>query len=215
MAEMDTIAPTEYTEDRKQRLLVKNIRQSSDRVAYLAQHCRDNNFSYDKTTSYLARNAIIHDQDTANAPKRVMTVKNSTEESDWLTIDATTLLFTEATRESSLFTAYQSFNNRPIRQSMRIQDDIWHALEPSIKEKVNAIHAKVRADRGAKARPADGGKAAAGGGIPAQCPNMTKDTPTVANLAETTKTAPAHTVVSLQNLNSVFFDDDGDDYEMK
>ena len=87
---------------------------------------------------------------------------------------------------------------------MRILDDIsWHALETSIKEKVNAIHAKVRADRGAKARPADGGKAAAGGGIPAQCPNMTKDTPTVANLAETTKTTPAHKVVSLQNLNSV------------
>ena len=110
-AEMETIAPTKFTDDRKQCLLVKNIRRSSDRVAYLAQHRTDNNFSYDKAASYLAKNAIIHDQDTANAPKRVMTVKNSTEEeSEWLTMDATTLLFAEATRESSLFTAYQSFN---------------------------------------------------------------------------------------------------------
>ena len=127
-----------------------------------------------------------------------MTVKNSTEEeSEWLTMDATALLFAEATREPSLFTAYQSFNNRPIRQSMRIPDDIWHALEPAIKEKVNTIRAKVRADREAKANPAEGGKAAAGGGgIPAQYPNMSKE-PTVANLAESTKTTPAQTVVRI------------------
>ena len=88
-------------------------------------------------------------------------------------IDATTLLFAEANRESSLFTAYQSFNNRPIRQSMRIPDDIWHALEPAIKEKVNTIRAKVRAEREAKAGPAEG-RAATGGGIPAQYPKMAK-----------------------------------------
>ena len=35
----------------------------------------------------------------------------------------------------------------------------------------------------------------------------------MANLAETTKTTPAHTAVSLQNLNSVFFDDGDDDYD--
>ena len=153
---------------------MKNIRRSSDRVAYLAQHCTDNNLSYDEAASYLARNAIIHDQETANKPKRVMAVTNSKEDSDsWLDIDATTLLFAEATRESSLFTAYQSFNNRPIRQSMRIPDDIWHALEPAIKEKVNTIRAKVRAEREAKAGPAEG-RAATGGGIPAQYPKMAK-----------------------------------------
>ena len=42
---------------------------------------------------------------------------------------------------------------------------------------------------------------------------MTKETPTVADLAETTKTTPGHTAVSLQNLNSVFFDDNDDDYD--
>ena len=84
------------------------------------------------TSVWLAvwQNALMLDQDFA-------------EEEDtapgWLTIEDTTTLFTQAVNETSIFVTYQSFNNRTIRQSMRISDDIWQALEPAIKDEMNAI----------------------------------------------------------------------------
>jgi hypothetical protein len=49
-----------------------------------------------------------------------------------------------------MFQAYQSFNNKTIRTSLRIPDGVWHALEPALKEQINAIRTRVREEREAK-----------------------------------------------------------------
>jgi hypothetical protein len=152
MAELNDIAPKEYTDDRKQRLLLKNVRRAPG-MAHLTFHCEVQNLSYDMSADFLLEKALIleHDIATHDAPKRIMkTVSESVEEPGWLTIDAITQLFGEVARESSLFTAYQAFNSRLIRQAMRIPDNIWHFLEPAYKDKINDIR-KTRGERQAKA----------------------------------------------------------------
>jgi hypothetical protein len=209
MAELDTIAPDEYTDDRKQRLLIKNVRRI-DCMTHLTTHCE--NMSYDMSADFLARSAILLDQERAQTPRRVMNVTGNVEEPKWLTIEESSLLLANAVSESNAYVAYQAFNNRPMRQSMRIPDDIWHAMEPDLKERVNALRAKVRAEREAKAPLAERSKQVPAGGIPAQYPTV-RELNTIANVPATPKehVPPAHTVVSLQNLNSVLFDDHGDD----
>ena len=135
-----------------------------------------------------------------------MNVTGHVEEPGWLTKEETTLLFANAARETNVFAAYQSFNNRSIRHSMRIPDDIWYAMEPDLKERVNALRAKVKAEREAKASLAEGSKPTPAVGIPAQCPTVNE----IHNVANVPATPKEH-VVSLQNLNSVLFDDYDDD----
>jgi hypothetical protein len=100
--------------------------------------------------------------------------------------------------------AYQSFNNRTMRQSMRIPDDIWHALEPDIKDKINALRTKIRAKREAQNPKDDGTKVTAPEGIPAQCPNMMKE-------AKPGDRAKTQTVTSLHNMNACLFECDDDE----
>jgi hypothetical protein len=49
-----------------------------------------------------------------------------------------------------MFQTYQSFNNKTIRTSLRSPDGVWHALEPALKEQINAIRTRVREEREAK-----------------------------------------------------------------
>jgi hypothetical protein len=133
MAELGTIAPLEHSDDKKQKLLLKNI-CCAPGIAHLAQHCTDSNLSCDMSAKHLTQNAIIIDQDiAAHAPKRIMPVAEDAKESGWLRSEETVALFTQAAQETNIFVAHQSFNNRTMRQSVRIPDDIWHALEPAIK----------------------------------------------------------------------------------
>ena len=54
---MDNIAPHEYADDKKQRLLIKNIRCRPCWRPF-TQHCVDENLSYSKTAKYLRDYAI-------------------------------------------------------------------------------------------------------------------------------------------------------------
>jgi hypothetical protein len=207
MAELDIIAPLECSDDKKQKLLLKNIRRTPG-VAHLAQHCKDSDLSYDMSAEYLAQNAIIIDQDiAAHAPKRIMTVTEDAKESGWLKSEETVALFMQAAKETNIFVACRSFNNGTMRQSMRTPDDIWHALEPDIKDKINALRTKIRAEREAQNPKDDGTKATAPEGVPAQHPNMMKE-------AKPRDRAKAQTVTSLHNLNACLFecDDEETDY---
>jgi hypothetical protein len=218
MAELDALAPSEYPDDRKQRLLVDNLRKV-DGMAYMTKHVVMSNLSYDMSADLLVQEAIIIDQDNAETPRRVMNVSGSVED-PWLDMEETFAFFTSFAQATNAFTAYQSFNNRPLRQSLRIPDNIWHALAPALKDEINAVRSKVRAEREAKASPTDGSKPAEGskpvenGGIPAQYPNM-KETNAAANanVNSVANVALANNVkiATLHNLNSRILNCDGDD----
>jgi hypothetical protein len=215
MAEMDTIAPTEYADEKKQRLLIKNVRRTPG-VAHLAQHCKDRSLSYSMTANYLAQNAVIHDHDIAmHAPKRIMMAANEQNRHECLTISEVSALFTATARESSMFQAYQSFNNRTIRQNLRIPDDIWNALEPLLKEQINAIRIRVKGERDAKTAKSGSSSGPSDGKIPAQYPTMK------ANMVEQDKEAMIKHVAAMTALCETFDtgmelddDDDTDDDEI-
>ena len=70
MAELNIIAPKEYTDDRKQRLLLKNVRRAPG-MAHLTHHCEYSNLSYDSSSSFLLQNALILEHDIAtHTPER-------------------------------------------------------------------------------------------------------------------------------------------------
>jgi hypothetical protein len=123
MAELDMIAPLECSDNKKQKLLLKNIRRTPG-FAHLAQHCKDSDLSCDMSAEHLAQNAIIIDQDiAAHASKRIMTVTEDAKEPGWLKSEETVALFMQAAKETNIFVACQSFDNRTmLRQSMRIPD---------------------------------------------------------------------------------------------
>ena len=62
----------------------------------------------------------------------------------FLTWKETTDLFQEAAKDTSVLQAYQAFNSCHLCQSLWIPDDIWHALEPVMKEKIDAIRRTIR-----------------------------------------------------------------------
>ena len=74
MAELDIIAPLEYSDIKKRKLLIKNIRRTP-RVAHLTQRCTDSDMSYEMTADYLTQNVIILEHDsTDHTPKPIIPV---------------------------------------------------------------------------------------------------------------------------------------------
>lgn len=61
IAELEAIAPMDYSDFRKKRMLLANIRQASG-VSHLIQKCRDDdNMTYSQCAAYLRKNAILID----------------------------------------------------------------------------------------------------------------------------------------------------------
>jgi hypothetical protein len=58
MAELNIIAPSQYTDDRKQQLLLENVRRAPG-MAHLTDHCEDEHLSYDMSAEYLFQKALI------------------------------------------------------------------------------------------------------------------------------------------------------------
>ena len=70
IGELDTIAPTEYSDSKKKGTLLANIRDAEG-VAHLVQRCRDDvTMSYDACAAYLRKNAILIDHTTNVKPPR-------------------------------------------------------------------------------------------------------------------------------------------------
>ncbi len=177
MAEVHILKPLRYTDEDKAFLLTKNVRRAPG-VGYLAQRCRDDRMTYHDTSDYLADNALQYDRDNAiHNHKRVMLATGDTEHTEpsdrMLTFTEVHALFKQTAEETNIFMAYNSFNSRTIRQSLRIADDLWHALEPGIKDKINELRVTIKEARAAKEalalkKPSSDGAT----GIPAQYPNM-------------------------------------------
>ena len=82
IGELETIAPLEYTDSRKKRLLIANIRDAEG-VAHLIQKCRDDpTMSYDTCAAYLRKNAIMIDHATRVKPPRKLLHVSDPYESD-------------------------------------------------------------------------------------------------------------------------------------
>ena len=77
MAELEIINPIEYTDYRKKRTLLANIRHAEG-VAHLIQKCRDDKFmSFDRCAAYLRENALYIDKvNQAKPPSRLMIVQD-------------------------------------------------------------------------------------------------------------------------------------------
>ena len=147
VAELETMIPADYTDARKKRLLLTNIRDAEG-VAHLIQKCRDDNgMSYDATAAYLRKNAILVDHANRIKPTRkVMTVGNTAETSDHTTmdIDKVSSLFHSMAVEGGLETTYKMFNMRSFRQSMRIPDVIWKELDEPLRRKIQEIRETLK-----------------------------------------------------------------------
>ena len=103
MAELDIIAPLEYSDIKKRKLLITNIRRTP-RVAHLAQRCKNSDMSYEMTADYLIQNAIILEHDsTAHTPKPIITAvtEEAVEHAMDVTKDTKALEREDAQSESS------------------------------------------------------------------------------------------------------------------
>ena len=76
MAELETINPIEYTDYRKKRTLLSNIRHAEG-VAHLIQKCRDDKYmSFDQCSAYLRENALYIDKvNLDKTPSRLLHVQ--------------------------------------------------------------------------------------------------------------------------------------------
>ena len=141
--ELESIAPLDYSDSRKKRLLLANIREAAG-VAHLIQKCRDNEYmKYAACAAYLRKNAILIDHaNQFKAPSRLMHVEQNTHdtpEDQPKTLDQVSPLFHAMAIEDGLETAYNVFNTRTFRDQLSIPTAIWKELEPEIKEKINEI----------------------------------------------------------------------------
>ena len=94
---------------------------------------------------------------------------------------------------------------------MRITDDIWFALEPTIREKINAIRIKAKAIREAKTTEATGGsKMIMSSPAEGHKPVEAEGIPAEANNVENVTDQATDTVASL-HINSSLFDANDDD----
>src|SRR5687768_4180532 len=150
IAELETINPMEYSDYRKKRTLLSNIRHAEG-FAHLIQKCRDDKgMTYDQCTAYLRENALYIDKvNQTKAPSRLMFVQDMDPEPEPVgksAEDVLTLFHTMA-ESSSIHHVYKMFNTKTVRESLSIPEVIWSELQPMIKDKITEIRAKVRKKR--------------------------------------------------------------------
>src|SRR5688572_5793765 len=138
VGELETIVPTEYTDAKKKRLLLLNIREA-DGVAHLIQKCRDNSsMSYGACAIYLKECAALIDKtNKTKSPRVLMHVKNKYEsdhehEPDTKTVDEVCKIFHTMSKASGFKSAYNTFKSKDFRESLYIPQAIWDELEPSL-----------------------------------------------------------------------------------
>ena len=106
VAELETMIPKDYTEARKKRLLLTNIREAEG-VAHLIQKCRDDpKMGYEATAAYLRKNAVLVDYaNQSKPPRKLMTsTKEATpsNDEDWMNVDKVSSLFHSMASEGGL-----------------------------------------------------------------------------------------------------------------
>ena len=138
LGELETIVPSEYTDAKKKRLLLMNIREA-DGVAHLLQKCRDDpRMTFETCATYIKEcSALVEKTNRAKPPRTLMHVAESYEsdyESDTPTksYEEVCKLFHTRSKATGLKNTYKSFQSKDFRESLYISQAIWDELEPSI-----------------------------------------------------------------------------------
>ena len=210
MSEIEILAKADYSDSRKKRLLLKNLRDEQA-LLHLVQPCHDDKTrSYDATATYLRQNAALYDHASSLAPpSKVMNTKQeppptqvmNTTSKPPMDLATASKLFMTVADEQGPFRAFRTFQSQTVRESLSIPYPIWQQLEPIIRDKIveirKGIQAKNRSEPQAPTpAPAPGAPAA----IPAQYPKM-------ANMAASQDVA-LNLCNTMAGLN---FSDDGND----
>ena len=113
LAELEAIQPDDYSDSRKKRILLTNVRSATG-MLYLIQKCKDNEYmSYDQSAAYLRSNSMVVDAQTKKqTPTKLMhTVKPSEdEEANGHTLETVAKLFHTMALESNIEHTYHMFN---------------------------------------------------------------------------------------------------------
>src|SRR5687768_16620968 len=115
MAELDTILPANWNDDRKKRQLLSNVR-TAEGVAHFIQTCRDNvKMKFDHCASYLRQNSILIDNVNAvRMPIRLL----HTAQQDKKTQEDVIFLFHTMVKVGRVFNIYAAFQMRSVRESL-------------------------------------------------------------------------------------------------
>ena len=144
IGELETIVPNEYTDAKKKRLLLSNIREA-DGVAHLLQKCRDDpSMSLETCATYIKEYAaLVEKTNQVKPPRSLMHVAESYEsdsdhkhEPSTKTMDEVCKIFHTMSKATGLKSAYNTFKSRDFRESLYIPQAIWEELEPSLQEEV-------------------------------------------------------------------------------
>ena len=192
IAELEVLAPDEYSDDRKKRLLLANVQQASG-VAHLIQTCRDSTFkTFEMSAAYLRQNSILIDHANAvKPPARLMHVEDISPleppSNIPKTLEQVSKIFHSFAQESGLQHTFRMFQARSFRESLSIPSEIWKELEPVIQEQINKIRQKIKERRSSQTPnyhrnpPMYNNNGPKDEKMPNQYPTM-KPKPTVANL---------------------------------
>ena len=161
--ELEILQKENFTEMNKKRILLANLTGTVG-ASHLIQHCRDSQayMTFADMTKYLRENSLNVEGESNPVPRKRVIYQSSHDEEVgqstqvYLSLQETSDLFADVTRESTILNAYKSFSSGPIRQSLHIHPDIWKQLSTEIQEKISAIKAELHEKRKQATPPSTG-----------------------------------------------------------
>ena len=147
MENIDALDDNAFTDNRKKRLLLMNVRHVTN-IAHLVQKCRDDSqMTFEEAAAYLRKNAILIDHLGKSKPQQpkpssMLKVETSSEE-DSLNLKDAVVLVKQMATETSYHQVYNALSMPMLRQSLHIPFPIWKKLEPKIQEKIEEIRKQV------------------------------------------------------------------------
>src|SRR5688572_6013634 len=144
MAELYTLSPANWNDNRKKKQLLANVR-TAEGVAYLIQTCRDNiSMTFDHCATYLRKNSILIDNaNILKTPTRLMHVIDSGTEQEEKTQEQVIYIFNTMARIDGAVKTYAAFQMRSFRENLSIPEKIRAELEPSFKEEIAKIRSRL------------------------------------------------------------------------
>jgi hypothetical protein len=158
MEELDALGTKNYGDADKNRTLIRNLKTDS-KLLSLIQICHDDMLKdFEETSNYLRENVTSMDRTLkkiqAGSSKMLNTHKEEIEERT-PDIDECLKIVQNLMKETSLKRTFNALQSLTVCTSLNIPGDIWHQLEPQMKEKINEIKAEVRKKRAQESKPMD------------------------------------------------------------
>jgi hypothetical protein len=169
MEKLDAIDPNAYTDSKKKRQLLKNMRHLP-KIAHLVQNCRDNvMMGFEACAAYLQKNAMLIDyldkerEDSMKITEKTnlsamlnVEAKHSSEDMEIdskLSKQETVMFIKQIVEETSYIYDYNALQSPSLRDSLRIPHDLWRRMEPAMRKKVEDLKDKII---GEKQKPISG-----------------------------------------------------------